>query len=626
MKRTLLVFCIFLNSKLSICQQKNEILDLQIKLNTVKDTARINTLNKLSKIYILKTKLDSAALYQNIALSEAQKVNYQKGMLDAYNNIGNLNLIKGNLPEATNFYLKALSICEKTGAKKDLIPIYINISAVYVKQHQFKESQQYLDNAWKLAIEIKDSVRLTGIYNNYATILANTGKSDSAIFYLRNSINISSTIENNEEIDKGQLNHYKQNALLGIGLMLSRKGEGKIVTQMLDSLWGKESIASGTDSKVKVLIVLSENAQRQNDFSKAIDYANYALSIDSGYNNPTLMAGFYNILGDCYSEQKNYQKAYEARTLQLKFADSLFSREKISVVNEIQAKYETEKKDSQINALNKSKKLQWIIIGLSIVAICIALVLLWTAQKSKRNQAELFVQKEILQTKEKEIEVKDLQKKTFELEQMALRAQMNPHFIFNSINSVQHFVMRQDMEGVNKYLSNFAHLIRQTLNNSGKATISLEEEIKYLETYLSLEKIKSDNAFIYTVILDAQINAAEVFIPGMILQPFVENSIKHGVLNKKEKDGIISILISKEDMLVCEISDNGIGIEKANEIKHNDNVVNYESKGMNITMNRINMINKLNFTSITVKIENITNEINQISGTSVKIKFPLDFG
>jgi tetratricopeptide (TPR) repeat protein len=626
MKKIVLAFCIFFYSLSAISQQKNETLDLQIKLSTAKDTARINTLNKLSKIYIFKSKLDSAALYQNIALSEAQKANYQKGILDAYNSIGNLNLIKGNLSEATNFYLKALSICEKSGPKKDLIPIYINISAVYVKQHQFTESQQYLDNAWKLAIEIKDSVRLAGIYNNYATILANTGKSDSAIFYLRNSINISSAIENKVEIDKGQLNHYKQNALLGIALMLSRKGEGKTVTQMLDSLWGKESVASGTDSKVKVLIVLSENAQRQNDFGKAIDYANYALSIDSGYNNPTLMAGFYNILGDCYKEQKNYEKAYEARTLQLKFADSLFSKEKISVVNEIQAKYETEKKDSKINDLNKSKKLQWIIISLSIMAFCIAFALLRITKKSKKNQAELFAQKEILQIKEKEIEAKDLQKKTFELEQMALRAQMNPHFIFNSINSVQHFVMRQDLEGVNKYLSNFAHLIRQTLNNSGKATISLDEEIKYLETYLSLEKIKSGDAFIYSITFDEQINPSKIFIPGMILQPFVENSIKHGILNKKEKDGVISIIISKKDMLVCEVLDNGIGIKKANEIKQSSNEAEYESKGMSITMNRINIINKLNSFPILVNIENINDETNQVSGTSVKIKFPLDFG
>lgn len=607
------------------CQESEEIINLKRILSSKKDTARVNTLAEIGAAYLLKSQLDSGALYTGVALQEAKTLGYKKGEADAYNSTGNINLIQGKHAVAMEFYLKSLAIREELGIKKEIIPSYLNISTVHLRQKDFDKGLVYLKKALALAVEVKDSVRLAGIQNNYATILANTGGSlDSVLFYLNKCVLISGLIENNKDIDSKQLNHYKKNALLGIAQVLSRKGEGKSVVRMLDSLWQNETLASGLPNKLRVLRIIAENHFNNSDYKKAIEYANYAISLDSGYNNPVLMIDVYSILSDSYSGLGDYTNAYNAMLPYAKLKDSLYSREKLSVTNEMQGKYETEKRDLQIASLTKQKKSQRLIIILAVAGAIIAFSMLMVMYRSKKLQHKLFAQKEDLLRKEKEIEEGRLKTKMTELEQMALRAQMNPHFIFNSLNSVQHFVLNKDVEGVNKYLGAFAHLIRQTLNNSGKQVISLEEEIKYLDTYLSLEKMKSNDRFSYAISVDEQIDKSATFIPGMILQPFVENSIRHGVAARENKDGMISIRISKNGKLLCHIEDNGIGREKAGEMKRLSADAGYESKGMDITRNRIDTINRIYGTSISVNIDDIKDNSGQTAGTSVDIEFPPD--
>jgi LytS/YehU family sensor histidine kinase len=289
---------------------------------------------------------------------------------------------------------------------------------------------------------------------------------------------------------------------------------------------------------------------------------------------------------------------------------------------EMQTKYETEKKDGEITQLNKDKKTQKTITMLAAAAAVVLLLFLILVIRSRHLQQKLFKQKEILIKKEKEIEKKALEQKMTELEQMALRAQMNPHFIFNSLNSVQHFVMNKDVEGVNRYLGIFARLVRQMLDNSGKALIPLDEEIKYLDTYLSLEKMKSNDKFNYAISVNNNIDPSGTFIPGMILQPFVENSILHGVSHKEKNDGLVKISISKNGRLICLIDDNGIGRQRSSVLKSNH--PDHESKGMDITMHRIEAINKMYNSSISVQFTDMKDEAGNPSGTSVKVELPAD--
>lgn len=224
--------------------------------------------------------------------------------------------------------------------------------------------------------------------------------------------------------------------------------------------------------------------------------------------------------------------------------------------------------------------------------------------------------------RKQEQEKNTIQQRLNDLEQMALRAQMNPHFIFNCLNSIQNFIITNDLEASNMYLTEFAHLIRQTLDNSEKSTISITNEIKYLKRYLDLEMMRFGHSFSYTIEIDPDIDRDLVSIPTMILQPYIENSIRHGIRYKQNGEGRIDIKFEKrDDSFICIIQDNGIGRKKANEYKSKMHV-EYQSKGMSLTAERINILNRQLNDPITIEIIDLTNAQNHGTGTRVVIRFP----
>ena len=167
----------------------------------------------------------------------------------------------------------------------------------------------------------------------------------------------------------------------------------------------------------------------------------------------------------------------------------------------------------------------------------------------------------------------------------ALKAQMNPHFIFNAFNSIQKYILNQDSKSALNYMSDFAALIRKTLDNSTKEEVSLTDEISYLRSYVELEKRRIPNLS-YIFIIDERIDSDEYYIPPMLVQPVVENSILHGIRHM-DKDGLISIsfMLSSEDQLVCTIEDNGIGRSKSAELYKSQGKA-YSSMGSKIIRER----------------------------------------
>jgi len=210
-----------------------------------------------------------------------------------------------------------------------------------------------------------------------------------------------------------------------------------------------------------------------------------------------------------------------------------------------------------------------------------------------------------------------------DLEQKALRAQMNPHFIFNCLYSIQSFILDKDPEKANKYLSQFASLIRQTLENSLQSFILLDDEIKYLSTYLQLEQMRSESRFEYRIETEAGLSTAAISIPVMVLQPFVENAIRHGVQSVNGRVGLITIYFSVNDQeLVCRIEDNGIGRREA-QLQRNASPAAYRSRGMQLTYERIDLINTNAVRKITVEIADKFNEYDEPNGTDVIVRFPI---
>jgi LytS/YehU family sensor histidine kinase len=209
-----------------------------------------------------------------------------------------------------------------------------------------------------------------------------------------------------------------------------------------------------------------------------------------------------------------------------------------------------------------------------------------------------------------------------ELEHIALQSQMNPHFIFNCLNSIQQFVFDQDMMATNEYITGFARLIRATLNNSSRTLISVSEEVEYLRDYLSLEKMRFKTKMDYQVQVEPGVDIQHSLLPPMLLQPYVENSVRHGLRHKKSGQGFIHIQFRKDkEHLLVIIQDNGIGRKKAMEYKTGEHI-EYQSKGMSLTSARIQMLRVLYKTEIDVQIDDLRGEHGQAAGTRIEIRFP----
>jgi ligand-binding sensor domain-containing protein len=215
-----------------------------------------------------------------------------------------------------------------------------------------------------------------------------------------------------------------------------------------------------------------------------------------------------------------------------------------------------------------------------------------------------------------------LQNRIAAIELNALRAQMNPHFVFNSINSVQYFITNNDPDSSQKYLSKFARLIRYVVDNSKLTSIPIKNEIEALTLYLELEAIRFGNRFEFEIKVSSEIDTTFTQIPSMLIQPYVENSIWHGIMHKKGNGRIEISMEMKNGILCCIIRDNGIGRKKSMELKREKEGV-HRSVGMSNTKERLEIINQVNNSSMSVDVSDIMDENGNICGTNVEIHIPI---
>lgn len=210
-----------------------------------------------------------------------------------------------------------------------------------------------------------------------------------------------------------------------------------------------------------------------------------------------------------------------------------------------------------------------------------------------------------------------------ELELRTLQLQMNPHFVFNALNSIQSYVMTNDSLTANNYLSKFAHLIRLFLDSSRSKYISLAEEVRMLTLYIDMEKLRFDDKFDYELTVDQNINKFTE-LPTMILQPFIENAINHGLRYKKQKGFLKVHFYYQNQYLICRIEDNGVGRTISKSIQDRSSK-GYNSQGLKITTERLLTFNKINETNISFTINDLfenSSEENVDLGTLVEVKFP----
>lgn len=621
------ILLLLLKSTLA-AQTPANIPELLSRIPGAADSSRVNFYSSLAFLYMTQDKYDSAIYYTSLTVPICEKLNNISGLGDAYNNMGTIYRMSGQKEKAMENLLRALALFEKNNMYKRIAKALGNIAYIYAQQLNFEKAASTLLQAVPNSIKAKDTLTLVDVYTSLAENYS----------YLKKPVEARDFIQKGQQLVDEFAKRSSATSMDSLKFIYAKSSLTKM-SAVVSNLEGnyKQAIAiflhelettgsAGMDdlNTFDIYSGLGHSYMHAGRYDSALLYTLKAETFLSKGITPIGFENLYELKAQLYEKTGHYQDAYASFKRFKYLSDSINSDKATQTLADMRTKYETEKKDTEIHELNLQKRSQNIITAFSLAGALIAVGLLFLAWRSARLQKKLFKQKEDILIKEKEIETNELEKKMMNLEQMALRAQMNPHFIFNSLNAVQHFVMNRDVEGVNNYLGAFARLVRQTLDNAGKQLVTLDEEVRYLDTYLSLEKMKSFNGFNYEIEVYDAIDCYVTLIPGMILQPFVENSIRHGVAQKENRNGLVKVVFSKNQKLVCIIEDNGIGRVKAAEIKSETGDNGFESKGMSITMSRILAINKMYNTDITIQVDDLTDNEGGPAGTRVKVEFPPD--
>ncbi len=356
--------------------------------------------------------------------------------------------------------------------------------------------------------------------------------------------------------------------------------------------------------------VYSKTAQlhfQKKEYDEAINEYQLSIRIATPLELQKVLMDSHKGLSDVYTALGKTDFAFEHYRKYVAARDSLFTLESNKQIANLEAVHEAEKKEQEIEMLKNENELNqyklersqyvYISIGGLALLLIISTILYYRQEKLKAS------------------------KQNITLEQKLLRTQMNPHFIFNALTNIQSFMYLNKPVDAATYLTTFAGLMRNILDNSKKNSIPLDKEITTISNYLKLQKLRMGNKLDYTIELDESIVPERCQIPPMLAQPFIENAIEHGIIHKKE-GGHIKIKFSlSDDLLLFEVTDDGVGREKAAELEKGKVKV-HVSMATTITKDRLKIINKKIKSKITLNIIDLKDENNNPAGTKVVITIP----
>lgn len=234
-----------------------------------------------------------------------------------------------------------------------------------------------------------------------------------------------------------------------------------------------------------------------------------------------------------------------------------------------------------------------------------------------------FYRRQISKAESREAEKAKVRQQMADLEMRALRSQMNPHFIFNALNSVQNFILKNDPREASRYLTKFARLMRLILENSESPMVALAREIELLQYYTELEALRFKQRFQFDFQIDPRLNTESVAMPGMLIQPHIENAIWHGLMHREGQGQLwVRFGLENEQTLVCEIEDNGVGRTRAAEIEQ-EYKQGHRSTGLINIRHRLELLNEQLGKDISMEIIDLYNSNQQAVGTKVQVRMPI---
>jgi tetratricopeptide (TPR) repeat protein len=634
-----LLLYFFLLSSFCFSQSSPEIDSLLSTVNSIKnDTQKVSIFNHVTQLYCA-IDFDKALYYNQKALHLATKANLPRKLAEAYNIQGIIFLNQGKIKEADTSLNKAIELHKKNHNTKGIASGYGNLGAMYYMIGSYNKSLSYNLKCLKLNEEMKDKngvaitlLNIANIYfiqknyaeakkyyngsrlaqkelnhlhdelsalNNIAIVLIAEEKPDEALLYL-------DTIK--KAIDGKGDDFLLENAYImsGKGICYKLKGEYSKAHEYMNTAKELYKKLNNSYKEIEITGIISALYIKEGDYKKALessfDYLNKAKSVDAKQHEMDA----YQFIYESYSGLNDHENALKYHKRFIAQKDSVLNNENLKNLSELETKYETEKKESEnkllmqtnlIQQLRISRSNYFIVVILTALAFVILIALLFIRQ-SKLNS----------------------QQRTMLLEQRLLRSQMNPHFIFNSLIAIESYIYKNEPKEAGRYLSGFAKLMRMILENSREEYISLSKEIKTLEYYLELQKNRFDNSFDYVIELPPGFDPDSIAIPPMLAQPFIENSIEHGLKNN-DKKGKITIRFSlKNDQLIFEVIDNGIGLERSMA----ESTINktHRSMATTITMERLSVLNKRKRKKIKLNIDEIKDSLNAVLGTQVSFAIP----
>ena len=338
-----------------------------------------------------------------------------------------------------------------------------------------------------------------------------------------------------------------------------------------------------------------------NFYEKSI---NQAKKVHDWYN----LSWVYQDMSKLFISISDTSKAYVNYVLYKQYSDSLSKKSSSKGLADARIRYEADNHKKEIALLSmRLKNNRLLTFGFAgmivLISVIAALIVMGSRSNAKRRMSEM-------------------KRQISEITQANLRQQMNPHFIFNTLNSIQYFMYQHDKLATNNYLTKFSSLIRKVLENSQHTYISLSDELDALNLYLELESLRFRDKFDYSITVDEDIDTLLYKVPSMLIQPYVENSICHGLMPLHHKGTVKIDIMIENGALICTIEDNGIGRDAALENKKSRGA-EHNSLGTQITNSRLDLVNSLYGTSLKTTYTDLKNENGEAEGTRVELQIPV---
>ncbi len=543
---------------------------------------KVSALCNLGSVYFYLGKVDSAVYFNEQALKLSKENDLDSLTSIVSNTLGVFYRHLGKYGMAMNAHLLALSIEERNLNQHGLWRVLVNLTALY---DQIGDYEKSLESGLR-SIEAADTIktRLMRSYVNVGIAYLNLERYAESILNTKRALDISTRIENSSIKISCIIN--LTNSYLALNSLDSAMYYGKLAYQ----LSAKSNSSTRVNSLVNYGVIFLKNKKFDSSIHHLIEARKIALNIEDRSD----LANIQSQLSKAYAGKNNFKLAYlyadSARILtnELKNQDviktiqnSISSYELIKKENELK-QAETDKKIAEVE-LAGQKKLTISLIACSAVLTLAASILYYLLRRIRKAERIIRQNNIELQSKNEIIQLANA-----ELTEKTMRNQLNPHFIFNCLNTMNYLLLKNDKEDAQIYLSKFSYLLRRILESTDRPSISVAEEIEIIQIYVKLESLRFDDSI--NLLIDTEsFDPEEVYIPPLLTQPILENAIHHGLSSKIGEKNILIRFVLENNLLKCSITDNGVGRgKKVAETFGNKR----ESKGVKLTATRLASYNQ----------------------------------